>query len=233
MDVASLDLASVDHVLTTTRAVRKRLDLTRPVERDVIERCIEIAIQAPTALYGETWHFVVVTDPTQRAAVAEIYRRAGAGVRAGTVARDPYLTSLQASSPEDQRFIRLVAMCRISNVERNSRVRRRPPKQHRITQSYACGGDLLKSDSVSNPHGHVPQRCADWRAPGSPLFARGEAPACAVSCAGSESLCTRKLSRCLKIPGPPGGESARTTAARGETRPETYDSHASCRPNTD
>jgi hypothetical protein len=52
---------------------------------------------------------------------------------------------------------RLVAMCRISNLDRNSRVRRRPPKQHRITQSYAYGGDLLNSDSVSTPHGHVPQ----------------------------------------------------------------------------
>jgi nitroreductase len=54
MDSADIDLASVDHVLMTTRAVRKRFDLTRPVEREVIERCIEIAIQAPTALYGET-----------------------------------------------------------------------------------------------------------------------------------------------------------------------------------
>lgn len=104
MDVANLDLASVDHVLTTTRAVRKRLDLTRPVEREVIERCLEIAIQAPTALYGETWHFVVVTDPTQRAAVAEIYRRAGAGIRAGTVSLDSYLSGLRATSPEDKRF---------------------------------------------------------------------------------------------------------------------------------
>ena len=42
-----MDLESVDHVLTTTRAVRKRLDLTRPVEAEIIQQCIDIAIQAP------------------------------------------------------------------------------------------------------------------------------------------------------------------------------------------
>ena len=48
MDLRSIDLARVDHVLSTTRAVRKRLDLQRPVEREILERCIEIATQAPT-----------------------------------------------------------------------------------------------------------------------------------------------------------------------------------------
>jgi nitroreductase len=104
MDIADIDLASVDHVLMTTRAVRKRFDLTRPVEREVIERCIEIAIQAPTALYGETWRFIVITDATQRAAVAEIYRRAGAGLRSGAFPLSPYLSSLLATSPNDKRF---------------------------------------------------------------------------------------------------------------------------------
>lgn len=58
MDLSDIDLPSVDHVLTTTRAVRQRLDLTRPVAREVIERCIDIAVQAPTAFHGETWQFV-------------------------------------------------------------------------------------------------------------------------------------------------------------------------------
>ncbi len=43
-----MDMSTVDHLLTTTRSVRKRLDLTRPVEPEVLERCIEIALQAPT-----------------------------------------------------------------------------------------------------------------------------------------------------------------------------------------
>lgn len=104
MNIADIDLASVDHVLMTTRAVRRRLDLTRPVERDVIERCIEIATQAPTALGGETWHFIVVTDPVQRASVAEIYRRAGEGHRSGAFPLDAYLSRLRATTPQDRRF---------------------------------------------------------------------------------------------------------------------------------
>jgi nitroreductase len=64
-----------DELLTTTRAVRKRLDLTRPVERPLIEECLRIAQQAPTASNQEGWHFVVVTDPTIRLQLAKLYRR--------------------------------------------------------------------------------------------------------------------------------------------------------------
>ena len=70
-----MDLATVDHLLTTTRAVRKRLDLERPVEPEVLERCIEIALQAPSGSNRQGWHFVVVTDPAKRRAVADLYRR--------------------------------------------------------------------------------------------------------------------------------------------------------------
>ena len=70
-----MDLTTVDHLLTTTRSVRKRLDLTRPVEADVIERCIEIALQAPTGSNLQGWHFIVVTDSAKRAALAELYRQ--------------------------------------------------------------------------------------------------------------------------------------------------------------
>ncbi|MFL5807469.1 MAG: nitroreductase family protein [Roseiflexaceae bacterium] len=76
-----MDLASIDHLLTTTRSVRKRLDLTRPVERDVIERCLEIAIQAPSGSDRQKWHFVVITDPALRVGLAELYRRAFADYR--------------------------------------------------------------------------------------------------------------------------------------------------------
>jgi nitroreductase len=64
-----------DELLTTTRAVRKRLDFTRPVERATIEECIAIAQQAPTGSNAQGWAFVVVTDPEKRRAVAELYRR--------------------------------------------------------------------------------------------------------------------------------------------------------------
>jgi nitroreductase len=66
---------SPDELLTTTRSVRKRLDFSRPVEREVIQECLAIAQQAPAASNLQNWHFVVVTDPSRRAALAEIYRK--------------------------------------------------------------------------------------------------------------------------------------------------------------
>ena len=70
-----MDLATVDQLLTTTRSVRRRLDLGRPVERAVLERCVEIALQAPTGSNAQGWHFVMVTDPGKRARLADVYRR--------------------------------------------------------------------------------------------------------------------------------------------------------------
>ena len=66
---------SADHVLTTTRAVRRRLDLTRPVDPELVRECIELALQAPTGGNDQGWHFVVVTDAATRAAVADVFRR--------------------------------------------------------------------------------------------------------------------------------------------------------------
>jgi nitroreductase len=53
-----------DELLTTTRSVRKRLDLTRPVPLDLVKECLEIALQAPNGGMREGWHWIVVTDPT-------------------------------------------------------------------------------------------------------------------------------------------------------------------------
>ena len=64
-----------EELLTTTRAVRKRLDFSKPVEREVIEECLAIAQQAPTASNAQSWHFIVVTDEEKRAAIAEYYRK--------------------------------------------------------------------------------------------------------------------------------------------------------------
>lgn len=70
------NLTIVDHLLMTTRSVRKRLDLTRPVEPEVIEQCIEIATQAPTGSNRQGWHFLVVTDPAKRQGLADLYQKA-------------------------------------------------------------------------------------------------------------------------------------------------------------
>jgi nitroreductase len=72
---------SPDELLTTTRTVRKRLDLERPVPLSLIRECLEIALQAPTASNAQTWHFMVVQDPGQKAALAELYRKAFAVYR--------------------------------------------------------------------------------------------------------------------------------------------------------
>ena len=73
----TLDLQVVDDLLTTTRAVRRRLDYDRPVERSVILDCIRQAQQAPTGGNAQGWRWIVVEDAVTRAALADIYRRAG------------------------------------------------------------------------------------------------------------------------------------------------------------
>lgn len=64
-----------DELLTTTRSVRLRLDFERPVEREVIEDCIRVAQQAPSASNSQAAHFVVVTDPAKKAALADLWRK--------------------------------------------------------------------------------------------------------------------------------------------------------------
>jgi nitroreductase len=73
-----MDLVTVDRLLTTTRTVRRRLDLQRPVPPAVITECLEIALQAPTGGNSQGWHFVVVTDMAKKAGIAEVYRKARA-----------------------------------------------------------------------------------------------------------------------------------------------------------
>jgi nitroreductase len=65
---------SPDELLTTTRAVRKRLDLDRPVEREVITECLELALQAPSGGNHQGWHWVFVSDPATKTALADLYR---------------------------------------------------------------------------------------------------------------------------------------------------------------
>ena len=77
--MTAIDIAVTDHLLTTTRAVRKRLDLDRPVDPSVVLECLRIAVQAPTASNSQTWRWMVVTDPAKRAELARLYRQGGEG----------------------------------------------------------------------------------------------------------------------------------------------------------
>ena len=72
--MTTLDLTP-DELLSTTRTVRKRLDLDRPVPMELIKECIEIALQAPSGSNRQTWHWLVITDQEKRAAIGEYYRR--------------------------------------------------------------------------------------------------------------------------------------------------------------
>jgi nitroreductase len=64
-----------DELLSTTRSVRRRLDLTRDVEPEVLEECVRLAVQAPTSTNQQDWHFVLVTDAGIRQGLADLYRR--------------------------------------------------------------------------------------------------------------------------------------------------------------
>ena len=64
-----------DELLTTTRSVRKRLDLTRPVPMEIIREALEVALQAPTGSNSQTWHWIVVTDPETKRKIADLYRK--------------------------------------------------------------------------------------------------------------------------------------------------------------
>jgi nitroreductase len=72
------DLSTVDALLSTTRAVRKRLDLDREVPDDVLLDCLQLAVQAPTGSNSQGWRWLVVRDRATKDALADIYRRAGA-----------------------------------------------------------------------------------------------------------------------------------------------------------
>ncbi|MCB1644019.1 MAG: nitroreductase family protein [Pseudomonadales bacterium] len=73
------DIAMTDELLSTTRAVRKRLDFDRPVPRSIIEDCIDLSQQAPTGTNSQGWRWIVVEDAEKRAALAEIYRKGAQG----------------------------------------------------------------------------------------------------------------------------------------------------------
>ncbi len=70
-----LNLTS-DELLSTTRAVRKRLDFDRPVSEDVLKECMEMAVQAPSGSNAQGWQFVFVTDKAKREKIGDIYRQA-------------------------------------------------------------------------------------------------------------------------------------------------------------
>jgi nitroreductase len=64
---------TADEVLTTTRSVRKRLDFEKPVSRELLLECLELALQAPTGSNAQGWQWVFVEDPDKKKAIRDIY----------------------------------------------------------------------------------------------------------------------------------------------------------------
>ena len=81
---APFDLGQTDHLLTTTRSVRKRLDLTRPVEREVVLDCLRVALQAPSGGNTQPWRWLVIDDAETKARLGALYsKQAGPYLAAG------------------------------------------------------------------------------------------------------------------------------------------------------
>ena len=93
---------SVDEVLTTTRAVRKRLDVSRPVSRELLEECLELALQAPNGSNRNGWRWIIVDDPALIAKLAEEYKAAVGLLASG---RMPTPNPLDSGIPGEEKIL--------------------------------------------------------------------------------------------------------------------------------
>jgi nitroreductase len=102
---------SPDELLTTTRTVRKRLDLTRPVPLDLIRECLEVALQAPSGSNRQGWHWMVITDEPSRRVIGDYYRQSVAsylnssGSAGGLFADDPERNAVQRRVGESVAYL--------------------------------------------------------------------------------------------------------------------------------
>jgi nitroreductase len=101
-----------EELLTTTRAVRKRLDLEKPVEIELVKTCIEIAQQAPTASNRQNWHFLVITDRFIKNSLSDLFRKgwqsyinSPTSVAKTTSSDDPQKTETQRKIYESAKYL--------------------------------------------------------------------------------------------------------------------------------
>lgn len=73
----TFDLDQVELLLSTTRAVRRRLDFDRDVPDELLLDCVRLSQQAPTGSNGQTWRWIIVRDPDKKVALADLYRSVG------------------------------------------------------------------------------------------------------------------------------------------------------------
>ena len=100
-----------DELLTTTRSVRKRLDLDRPVPLDLVRDCLEIALQAPSGSNRQGWHWAVITDENLRRRIGDYYRKAvdsylkSPGAAAALFSDDPKRNAVQRRIGESVAYL--------------------------------------------------------------------------------------------------------------------------------
>jgi nitroreductase len=111
-DQPAIDVANADLLLSTTRSVRKRLDFERPVERETLLECLELAVQAPTASNRQTWRWMIVTDDELKRKIADIYREQGMDYLRNGIAQS------EASGNSDQQRVQDSALYLAENFER-------------------------------------------------------------------------------------------------------------------
>lgn len=116
----SVERPEIDEILATTRSVRRRIDFNRVVDPALLLECIELAVQAPTGVGGESWRFVIVTDDDKKRAIAKLYRRAFDDYTAARTAEQENTGGAPASLSRNYRFLAdhlqdfpaLVVVCR-------------------------------------------------------------------------------------------------------------------------
>ena len=111
-DQPPIDVANADLLLSTTRSVRKRLDFERPVERETLLECLQLAVQAPTASNRQTWRWMIVTDPELKTKIADIYREQGMDYLRGS------LVESESKGEDDRRRVHDSAVYLAENFER-------------------------------------------------------------------------------------------------------------------
>lgn len=111
-DQPTIDVANADLLLSTTRSVRKRLDFERPVERETLLECLQLAVQAPTGSNRQTWRWMIVTDPELKTKIADIYREQGMDYLRGG------LVESEASGDTDRHRVHDSAVYLAENFER-------------------------------------------------------------------------------------------------------------------
>ena len=99
--MSTLNLSAED-VLSTTRAVRQRLDFDKPVSESLIRECVEVALQAPTGGNTQGWQFLAVFDADKRAALAELYRQGWAKYKTANGSVFEHAKKVEAGKARDQ-----------------------------------------------------------------------------------------------------------------------------------